>query len=197
MQTRSIEPTSLAERLAALPRRMTVDDYHRLGETGVLLEHDRVELIDGELVAMSPIGSGHGSFVTRLTGFLWRAVGEYALVWATNPVVLSELSEPQPDVALLKPRADWYAGSLPRPADVLLLIEVADSSLRFDRAVKMPLYARHGIAEYWLLDVARRRISVFSDPGDRGYRREVELGEGTLRPALLPQVEVRLEELFR
>jgi Uma2 family endonuclease len=98
---------------------------------------------------------------------------------------------------LLKPREDRYAGSLPQPADVLLLIEVADSSLRFDRTIKAPLYARHAIAEYWLVDLEHRRILVFSEPGERGYRRHVEVSEGTLKPELLPQVEVKLEELFR
>jgi Uma2 family endonuclease len=197
MNTRPIDRHSLFQRLAALPRHMTVDDYHRLGHTGVLLEDDRVELIDGEVVAMSPIGSRHASAVTSLVHMLVKAVGDRALVWVGNPVELSDLSEPQPDFALLKPRVDRYAGSLPQPADVLLLIEVADSSLRFDRTVKMPLYARHGIAEYWLVDLDHRSIVAFSEPGERSYRRQVEFSEGTLKPGLLPQVEVRLEELFR
>jgi Uma2 family endonuclease len=146
---------------------------------------------------MSPIGSRHASTVALLAQLLGRAVGDRAVVWPGNPIGLSELSEPQPDLALLKPRADFYAASLPQPDDVLLLIEVADSSLRFDRAVKMPMYARHGIAEYWLVDLERRRIAVFRDPGVEGYGSEVEMAKGVLSARLLPEAELRLEELFR
>ncbi|HEX7157047.1 MAG TPA: Uma2 family endonuclease [Burkholderiaceae bacterium] len=197
MNIDSIDKPPLAERLAKLPPRLTVYEYHQLATAGVLDEDDRVELIEGRLVAMSPIGSRHAGTVTLLVRLLSRAVGDRAWVWVGNPVALSDLSEPQPDLALLKPRPDPYIEALPQAADVLLLIEVADSSLRFDRAVKVPLYARHGIAEYWLIDVERRRVTVFSDPGEQGYRVEAEVVEGVLSAKLLPEARVRLDELFR
>jgi Uma2 family endonuclease len=197
MNSHAINQAPLAERLAAMPRRLTVDDYHRLGDTGVLHEDDRVELIEGKLVAMPPIGSRHMGTILRLERLLASAAGEAVQFSAQNPVRLSNESEPQPDLVLLKRRADDYVESLPQPGDVLLLIEVADSSLRLDRAVKVPLYARHGIAEYWLIDLERRRVTVFSDPGEQGYGSEVEFDEGVVRAKLVPEAAVRVEELFR
>src|SRR3989442_3481508 len=131
----------------------TVDTYQRLGELGMLGEDDRIELIDGQVVEMSPIGPGHAGCVTALTGLVGPLVAGRALVSVQNPVRLGGHSEPQPDVALLVPRADTYRTTHPQPEDVLLVIEVADASLEHDRDVKIPLYAAAGVPEGWLLNL--------------------------------------------
>ena len=151
-------------------RRFTIRDYHRMGEAGILGCDERLELIDGALVVREPIGSRHASTVRRLDR-LWAArVGERSIISVQNPIVLpNDNSELQPDFTLLVPRADFYAGAHPVPADVLLLIEVADSSLRLDRRVKLPLYARAGIREAWLCDLTTDRVEVHRQPGADGY----------------------------
>jgi len=150
----------------------TVDEYHKMGEAGIFGEDDRVELIEGEIVEMSPIGSPHAARVKRLNRLLVRRLGTRAIVQVQDPVVLSQTSEPQPDLAVLKPRADFYAARHPTPADTLLITEVADSSRAFDRNVKAPLYARAGIAELWVVDVIDELVEVYRRPL-RGTYREV------------------------
>jgi Uma2 family endonuclease len=158
-----------------------------MGEAGVFHVDDRVELIDGEIVDMTPIGSRHASVVARLSRSLTWAVGDAALVWTQNPVVLGETSETQPDVALLRPRADFYASGHPRPADVLLVIEVADTSIRYDREIKFALYARHGIPEAWLVDLGRAAIMAYRHPGEGRYRNVAPLDN--LRCSHVPSLQ--------
>src|ERR1700677_2166033 len=123
--------------------RLNVDDYHRMAEAGILGEDDRVELIDGELIDMAPIGQDHIATVNGLAHAVFLACGDQAIVSVQTPARRDGFSDPQPDVTLFRPRADNYrTGERPGPADVLLLVEVADSSLRYDRTVKLPLYAR-------------------------------------------------------
>ncbi len=143
-----------------LRRRFTVVEYHRMGEAGILREDDRVELIDGEIVQMTPIGSRHAACVKRLNQLFARAVGDQAVVSVQDPIAIPPESEPQPDLALLRPRADFYASGHPGPADVLLVVEVADTSAPFDRGVKIPLYARAGIPEVWLVDLITDTVEV-------------------------------------
>jgi len=181
-----------------LPRhKLSVADYHRLGAAGVLGEDDRVELIEGELIDMAPIGSRHASTVAQLARRFVQTVGEAAIVYIQNPVLLPGDSEPQPDVALLKPRADFYAASHPGPDDILLIIEVADTSVRYDREIKLPLYARHGISEVWLIDLESRRIEAFCKPSE-GMFTQSRLIDPTGRraPIALPELEVDLAGLF-
>jgi len=152
-------------------RRFTLDEYHRMGETGILGLHDRVELIEGEIIEMSPIGSRHAATVTRIQHLFSRRLGERALVWVQNPLRLTQhQSEPVPDVMLLAPRADFYAGGLPEPRDVRLLVEVADSSLPYDRRTKFPLYARSGVTEAWLIDLDAGRLEIHRGVGYRDVR---------------------------
>lgn len=148
----------------------TVEEYRRMGETGIFHEDDRVELIEGEIIEMSPIGSPHSGTTTRLQTLLIRAIGDRGIVSSQNPVLLGDFSEPQPDIALLRPRDDFYTRSHPTPADVLLLIEVAESSLSYDRDLKLPLYARHGIPAVWLVDLQNRQLLLFSQPMETGYQ---------------------------
>lgn len=167
-------------------KRFSVADYHRMGEAGIFGEDDRVELIEGEIIEMTPIGSPHGGRVKQLNRLLAQAVGERAVIAVQDPVVLGERSEPEPDLALLRPRADFYTESHPRPPDVWLLIEVADTSLAFDRDVKVPLYARHGIPEVWLVDIEHRQVLRFAVPRDGVYQVEgvIDLGRPTPLPGL-------------
>ena len=160
----SAAPASVARHL------FTVDEYHRMGAAGIFGEDNRVELIEGEIIEMSPIGSPHAARVKRLTRLLVRRLGTRAIVQVQDPVLLSQLSEPQPDLAVVKARADFYASGHPEPADVLLIVEVADSSRVFDRNVKAPLYARAGIAELWVVDVIDEVVDVYRKPGRGRYR---------------------------
>ena len=180
-----------------LRRRFNVEEYYLMAKAGILSEDDRVELIDGEIVEMPPIGSPHASNVDRLIQLFVLRLGERAIVRAQNPVRLGEHSEPQPDIALLRPRDDFYAAAHPGPQDVLLLIEIADTSIDYDREVKSPLYARAGIPEYWLVDLAGQRIEVYRDPAAGEYRqlRLVRRGE-RLAPEALPSLEMSSSDIL-
>ena len=169
-------------------RTFTVSEYYRLARHGILTENDRVELLDGRIYEMAPIGSGHAQCVRRLTELLVLKTARRALVSVQNPVRLNDRSEPEPDVALLEPK-DVYGRRHPRPEDVLLLIEVADTSLDLDRDVKSLLYARAGIRELWVLALGERRVHRYRGPGPDGYAEHavVERG-GALDIAALPEV---------
>lgn len=188
--------SSLAEDLLKR-HRLTVSDYHRMGEAGILNEDSRVELIEGEIIDMAPIGSRHAGTVSQLSRLLERAVGDHAIIWTQNPFILDDHSEPEPDIALLRPRADFYKSSHPRPEDVLLVIEVAESSLRYDQKVKAPLYARHGIPELWLVDVENHRLTIYRRPESGVYQDLVTPGAMTaIAPSLLPVAILDLSGLF-
>jgi len=150
--------------------RFTVAEYVRMGQTGIISEDERVELVCGEVIEMSPIGERHAACVAVLTQLITLRLRLGALVWAQNPIVLDDYSEPQPDLAILKPRPDNYRTSKPTPGDVLLVIEVSDSTLEYDRKVKMPLYAGAGIPEAWLVNLPEERIEVYSDPAGGEYQ---------------------------
>ncbi len=149
--------------------RLTVADYYRMGEAGVFAPDARVELIEGEVIDMAPIGTRHASAVSRLNRAATAAVGTTAIVSVQNPLRLNDLSEPEPDLMLLEPRADFYGSAHPTAADVLLLIEVADTSARYDREIKLPLYARHGISEVWIVDLDARLVRFFRAPAGDVY----------------------------
>jgi Uma2 family endonuclease len=179
-------------------RHFTVDEYERMSGAGILLEDDRVELIGGEIVEMSPIGHLHASCVKRLIAlFTCRVPAGTFIVSAQDPVRLDDYSEPQPDIALLRPRADFYANAHPAPADVLLLIEVADTSFDYDRFVKLPLYASAGVGEVWIVNLARGAVELFSRPADGEYQssRTITGGE-SFAPAELPQLELTLKDVL-
>ncbi|HEY0202947.1 MAG TPA: Uma2 family endonuclease [Acetobacteraceae bacterium] len=177
----------------------TVDDYHRMAEAGILSADERTELIEGVVVTMSPIGAPHFVAVLRLEKLLRDAVGERALVSVQGPVRLPPRSEPQPDLALLRPPVDRYEAVLPGPADVFLLVEVSDSTLARDRDVKAPLYAAHGIPEYWLVDLEARHVLVHRDPlpAERRWQSVQPVGaDAVLDLAALPGAAVPLAGLF-
>ena len=178
-------------------RRFTVDDYYRMAEVGILTEDDRVELLDGEIVEMTPIGSDHAGHVKRLTALFTSRLGDRVIVSVQDPIRLSRHSEPQPDVALLRRRADFYSRAHPRPEDVLLLIEVADASVETDRRIKMPLYARAGLQEVWLVDLTTERVEVYREPTVEGYRemRALARGQG-LAPQAFPDLALGVNDLL-
>jgi len=149
-------------------RRFTVGEYHRMAEVGILGEDDRVELIEGEVVEMTPIGSRHAGCVRWVDRMFGSSLGDRAIVSVQNPIRLSELSEPQPDLALLKPRADFYRDSHPESPDVLLVVEVIESSMAYDRA-KLSLYAAAGITEVWRVDLPRGTVERYRRPFATGY----------------------------
>lgn len=192
------QPRILAAHPWVTRRPITVAEYYRMAEAGILDEDDRVELIEGELVAMSPIGNYHHGTVNKLTHALVQAVGERAVVSVQGPVRLDEFNEPQPDFALLKPRADFYQDAHRVTADVLLLIEVADSSLNYDRAVKRALYAHHNIPEFWVVNLSGGEIELFQEPKDGDYAMPKRVDRnGVLEPKLLPGVRIPASTLFR
>ena len=181
------------------PRRhpITVSEYLRMSEVGILGPEQRVELIEGEIVDMSPIGLPHSSRVSRLNRLLSLAVGERALVWPQNPVILGDRSAPEPDMTLLRWRDDYYAQRHPGPEDILLIIEVSDTSLGYDRDTKLPLYARFLIPEVWILDVQGRHLDVHREPEAQRYThqfRPKDLSRVTV--AALPDLEFDLRDLI-
>lgn len=178
-------------------RSFTVEEYHRMAETGVLAGKDRLELIHGEILMMTPIGPRHAYYVSRLTQILVPIVGEHGLVWAQNPVQVEAQSEPQPDIVIVRPRGRDYLRQLPVNSDVLLAIEVADSSLEYDRDVKLPLYASAGIPESWILDVNQVRIERHTEPAADGYRKRELLGsKDAVTLLMLPQCRINLADIL-
>jgi Uma2 family endonuclease len=178
-------------------QRITVDEYHRMAESGSFAPDARVELIDGVIIDMPPIGSLHAAIGSQLEALLGRAVGSRAIVRCQWPLQLSETSEPQPDLALVLPRKDFYKSQHPAATDTLLVIEVSATTLEDDLRLKMWLYARHGIQEYWVVDIANRRLRVFRQPVDAGYERVSSIDRpGKIEIAGLPGVSVDLSSLF-
>ena len=182
--------------MAAEPirRRFTTAEYHAMAESGILAPEDRVELIEGEIWRMSPIGPLHVSRVTRLSyAFTSRLKQEEALVVSHSPIHLDDFSEPEPDLALLRFREDFYAEALPRPEDVLLVVEVSDTTVHYDRRVKMDLYARHGTPEAWLCNLPRATVEVYRDPSPQGYGQILTFrGGDRLSPLAFPGLVIEV-----
>jgi Uma2 family endonuclease len=176
---------------------MTVGEYHRMGDAGVFAPDARLELIEGEIIDMAPIGSRHAGMVRDLMRRLFHAAGPHAIVSCQDPIWLDDNNEPQPDLCLLRPREDLYRPSHPRPGDVLLVVEVADTTLVYDRDIKLPLYARAGIPEVWIVDLATPILQIHRTPaGDRYAEVAATAAPGILAPAALPEISVDLSALF-
>ena len=164
-------------------RLFTVAEYEQMAQAGIFREDDRLELIDGEIFEMSPIGSRHAACVRRLQRLLARVLGDRALVDTQNPVVLNDTSEPLPDVVVLKNRSDLYAARHPRPNDIFLVVEVADTSLSYDQEVKIPAYARSEIPEVWVVDLNSASVHVYRTPTATGYQEHTRVqSDATLVP---------------
>jgi len=188
---------AMAVEVAPARRLFTREEYHRMGEVGILKPSDRVELIEGEIIQMSPIGPRHAGCVINITRLLITKLGDRAVVSPQNPVVIRPRSEPQPDMLVLRPRPISYSRAHPTPEDVVLAIEVAETTARFDRIVKARLYARARIVEYWLVDVGGERVDVFRAPGEDGYADTSQSGRGTTVASLgFPDVVIAVDDLF-
>ena len=178
-------------------RKFTVAEYYRMAEAGILKPDERVELIEGEIIVMPPIGPGHAGDVNRLNRLFARQVDDRFIVHIQNPVHLEDGSEPEPDIALLRYREDFYSGAHPTPADVLLVIEVADSSLEYDRNVKAELYGRNNIPETWIKNLPEDCIERLTEPGPEGYAQHTVHRRGeTISPVSLPDLELAVEDLL-
>lgn len=197
---------------AERPHRLfTVGEYHRMADAGIFGPEERVELIDGEIIQMSPIGPRHAGCVINLNRVLVTRLGDRAVISPQNPVVIRPRSEPQPDMLVLRSRVVSYSRAHPTPEDVLLAVEVGDTtghggpttqdpqtpSARFDRIVKARLYARARIAEYWLVDVGHERVDVFRGPGGEAYADTSQVGRGGAVASLsFPDVAIAVDDLF-
>ena len=181
-----------------LPRRLfTVEEYHRMAEAGIFRPDERIELIEGEIVQMSPIDPRHAGCVINANRVFLTRLGDRVVVSPQNPVVIQPRSEPQPDLLLLRPRAVSYSREHPTPEDVVLAVEVADTTARFDRLVKARLYARAGIAEFWLLLPQDGAVEVHRAPGPDGYAGVTRLGSGqTVSPLAFPAAGFAVADFF-
>lgn len=178
-------------------RLINIDEYHRMAEVGILGPNDRVELILGEILNMSPIGSKRSAIVKRINQLFVLAFNNKALVQIQDPIQIKEFSEPEPDVMLLKQQADFYYDNLPQPKDVFLLIEVADSTLDFDKEIKLPLYAKAGIPEYWIVDIQNRQIFIHTLPEGNQYKKtEIATIEDTVHCNSFPAVTFGVKDIL-
>jgi Uma2 family endonuclease len=180
-----------------LRRLFTVTEYNRMVEAGILTKDDRVELIRGEIIQMSPIGRRHAAAVNRLVRIFTERLGDCIVLAPQNPVELDNHSEPQPDIALLHPRADFYESGHPTQQDVFLLVEVADSTIAFDRSVKVALYAEGNLNEVWLVDVTGQYIEVYRQSDQTGYQQQERFYRGqTVAMQAFPDVEFAIESIL-
>ena len=177
--------------------KFTTEQYHQMGESGILTPRDRVELIEGEIIQMAPIGRKHAACVDVITQLLVLTLAPQAVVRVQNPVRLSDYSEPQPDFAILKPRSDFYVEEHPKPEDVLALVEVSDSTVQFDRTTKASLYALSGIRELWIVDLNVLAIEVLRSPSPDGYKDVRVLQKGQpLAFQAFPEAVFTIEQLL-
>lgn len=177
--------------------RITVNRYQKMVAAGILSDSDRIELINGDMVNMASIGPKHASITARLTKQFVLQVGDAAIVSPGGPVNLGDYSEPQPDVMLLRPHAGDYSDKIPEATDVLLIIEVSDSTLAFDQSAKGTLYARHGVVEYWIVDVEGKRMLVHREPTHGGYALTLQFSPiDSVTPLLLPMARLQVQTLF-
>jgi Uma2 family endonuclease len=183
--------------LAPTRHRLDVDAYYRMAEAGILTDPHRVELIDGEIIDMAAIGSPHAAVTNRLVRCFARAVADgLMLVTVQNPLRLDSYNEPEPDLMLLRSRADDYRESHPGAADVLLLVEVSETSLAYDRTTKLPLYAKFGVPELWIVDLIGAAVEVYRAPKEGAYASRERLTHGLLIPALVPGVTIDVAGLL-
>ncbi|HEY4445470.1 MAG TPA: Uma2 family endonuclease [Steroidobacteraceae bacterium] len=185
--------------VVSVPERMRIsaDRYEKMVATGVLTKYDRIELIDGDMINMAPIGLNHAAVIARLNRLFVLSAGDSAIVSPGGSVKLSDYSVPQPNLMLLQPRADYYATRIPMAPDVMLLVEISESSLAFDQGAKRALYARHGVAEYWVVDIPGKRVHVYREPMMNGYGEAFERTlTATVSPRALPAIQVTVGTLF-
>ena len=178
-------------------RLWTVEEYHRMAQTGILDEDESVELLEGRIIHMSAKGTAHSSAVARTYKLLQKSLDGYAWIICQDPITLNQRSEPEPDIAVVKIDPLDYADHHPTPKEVYLIIEVADSSVKFDRDTKGKAYAQAGIKDYWVLDVVERKLYVFRDFSNDGYCTEITLDENsTISPLQFPDVHIEVGKIL-
>jgi len=178
--------------------KFTAEEYQLMGKAGVFHPEARVELINGEIVVMSPIGLKHAVTINRLTRFLIKNLNDAGIVSVQNSFRIPDYSEPQPDIVILRPRDDFYANKFPLPEDVLLIIEVADSSLKYDRTTKLTLYAEHHILEYWIANLERDIVEIYRQPQNKSYLKQtlIDSAEITFAPIAFPEMTITLKDIY-
>jgi Uma2 family endonuclease len=183
---------------AELTKRLfTVDEYHRMGRAGILHERERVELIDGEIIQMSPIGRRHYVCVIKANSLFIRAFGDRAVISPQNPLLLNDWTEPEPDVVVLKGRPDFYAKKTPVPNDVLFIVEVSDTTLSYDQTIKLPQYAAAGIPEVWMEDLRNEALHVYREPSGKSYRAVQMLRPGDIvSPLVFIEITFQVDDLL-
>lgn len=177
-------------------RLFTIQEYHQMAEAGIIHEDDRTELIYGEIIRMSPIGNYHAAIVRRISTLLTPQLVPQYIVDVQNPVHIEDHSEPEPDIAILRYREDYYAKTGVTAADVLLLIEVSDSSLRYDREIKLPLYATAQIPEVWIIDVAKKRLYLYRQPKDGEYQEKTTIEQDNEISATQLPLKVKVSDML-
>jgi len=193
-----LKPFFLSHKIMQLlTRKFTIEQYNQMGEINIFQPEERLELIKGEILKMSPIGAKHASMVTRLTNLLVYELHQKALVSVQNSIVLDDYSEPQPDLVLLKPRSDYYENKKPEPEDIYLLIEVSDSTIIYDQTIKIPLYAENKITEVWLFNLNNKTLEVYRQPENNSYQSIQKLNsKKTINSLVFPELIIKLSEIF-
>jgi Uma2 family endonuclease len=177
--------------------RFTRQQYHTLVVAGILKDGSRVELIRGEVTVMAAINPRRSSAVKRLNAAFSRGLADRAIIGVQDPFAIGDESEPQPDLTVARPRSDFYSSDHPRPEDLLLVVEVSDTSLRYDREIKVPLYAEAGVVEVWLVNLVDNVLEVYRDPGPKGYRSLQRLSAGDqVSPLAFPDLMLSVDELL-
>jgi Uma2 family endonuclease len=180
-----------------LTRKFTIKEYNQMGKANVFHPEERLELIQGEIIKMSPIGAKHASMVNRLSNFLCRNLPEEIIISVQNSIILDNNSEPQPDLALLKPQINFYENQKPQSQDIYLLIEVSDSTLKYDRETKIPLYAENNINEAWLVNLNNNSLEVYRYPKNNSYQLVQQLSSNeTISPLDFPELIINLSTIF-
>lgn len=178
-----------------MTRKFNVNEYHKMAETGILTPEDRVELIKGEIIAMSPISRKHAATVNRLNQLFCQKFYNKVIVSVQNYIRLNNYSEPQPDLVLLKPRSDFYESKIPEPEDIYLLIEVADSTIKYDQDVKLPLYAESKISEVWIINLNNKTLEVYRQPQDKSYLEEKKNVQ-SISPLAFSEMTLTITDIF-
>lgn len=178
-------------------RLFNVDEYHLMAKAGILHEDDPIELINGEIIEMSPIGTPYINCVNRLTMLLVPMLVDKAIVSVQNPIRLNKFNEPEPDIAVLKLREDEYAYGPPTPEDALLLIEIADTTVRYDTKVKIPLYANYGVPEVWLVDLNKQKVVVYTDRSEGTYEtKQTFKGDTMMTASQMNEIQLSPEKII-
>lgn len=178
-----------------ITRKFNVDEYHKMAKIGILTAKDRVELIQGEIIPMSPIGLKHAACVNRLNRLFYQKLGEQIIVSVQNSIQLDNYSEPQPDIVILKFRPDFYENKIPQPADIELLIEVSDSTIKYDQEVKLPLYAESNIPETWIINLNNKTLEVYRQPQDKQYL-DQQKNIQAISPLAFPKIILTIHDIL-